>query len=319
MSEKILRDFDLSALDDPTFKEDAVREEIIAPILRRAGFKSTGPLRVQRSLALKHPYVMIGSKKHPVTIVPDYTLFYNNKPLMILDAKKPSEEIVNSVNVEQAYSYAIHPEVRCKTYGLCNGRELCFFHIDRPAPTLIIGIAGIDERWEEVANHLNPTVLETPEILDFHPDFGLHVHRMGITEGTLITFIGYHLQMLQKVDQHFWTASSTCSVNEREYMISFDVDEYALDKVLLGLGVEDRTRVREALGRAPFAADLEAQVIIDCSALLCSMMKGTHEVFAAFRVVNVMSSHHDSSIERTSHPSGLPPDTPDWIFRLSRR
>ena len=83
----MLSDFDFSALDDPTFKEDAVREEIIAPILRRAGYRPTGPLRVQRSQPLKHPFVMIGSKKHPVSIVPDYTLFHEDRALMILDAK----------------------------------------------------------------------------------------------------------------------------------------------------------------------------------------------------------------------------------------
>ena len=53
---------------------------------------------------------------------------------MILDAKRPSEEIVNSVHVEQAYSYAIHPEVRCKIYGLCNGRQLSLFHTERAEP-----------------------------------------------------------------------------------------------------------------------------------------------------------------------------------------
>ena len=41
--------FDFSALDDPTFKEDAVREEIIAPLLRRAGYRPAGVLRVQRT------------------------------------------------------------------------------------------------------------------------------------------------------------------------------------------------------------------------------------------------------------------------------
>jgi predicted RNA-binding Zn-ribbon protein involved in translation (DUF1610 family) len=63
-------DFDFSALDDPTFKEDAVREEIFAPILRRAGYTPTGSMRVQRSKPLTHPFVMIGSKKHPVSVIP---------------------------------------------------------------------------------------------------------------------------------------------------------------------------------------------------------------------------------------------------------
>jgi hypothetical protein len=311
--------FDFSALDDPTFKEDAVREEIIAPILRRAGYRATGPHRVQRSKTLKHPFVMIGSKRHPVTIIPDYTLFQNDKALMILDAKRPSEEIVNSVHVEQAYSYAIHPEVRCKVYGLCNGRQLSLFRTERSKPVFVIDTSEINERWEEVSKYLSLAVLETPDILDFYPDFGLHAYKAGIAERTLFLFVGYHLQLIQKLDQHFWTVESTCSVNDREYMISFDLDDYALDKILLGLPATDRIRVREALNRGPFQADLEAQVIIDCSALLGPETKGAYETFAPFRVVKVLASRYDSTVVRTPHPSGLPSDIPDWVSQLSKR
>ena len=114
---------DFTVLDDPSFKEDAVREELIAPLLRRLGYLPTGRLRVVRSKPLTHPFVMIGSKKYPVKIVPDYTLMVDEEALLVLDAKAPSEPIIKSHHVEQAFSYAIHPEIRSSTYGLCNGRE----------------------------------------------------------------------------------------------------------------------------------------------------------------------------------------------------
>src|SRR5713101_7636439 len=68
-------DFDFSVLDTPDFKEDAVREEIIAPIIRRLGYRPGGPMQVLRSKSLIHPFVMIGSKRHAVNIIPDYTLY----------------------------------------------------------------------------------------------------------------------------------------------------------------------------------------------------------------------------------------------------
>lgn len=315
----MLSDFDFSALDDPTFKEDAVREEIIAPILRRAGYRPTGPLRVQRSQPLKHPFVMIGSKKHPVSIVPDYTLFHDDRALMILDAKKPSEEIVNSIHVEQAYSYAIHPEVRCEIYGLCNGRHLSVFHTGRSQPLLVIATSEIEARWDEVSKYFSPAVLKMPEILSFHSDFGMHAYRAGIQEGMLFSFEGYHLQLIQKLDEHLWTVESTCSVNDREHMISFDLDAYALDKVLAALSSEDRERVRDALQRAPFQADLEAQVNVDLTALLSPPIQGPYELFAPFRVADVSASRYDPTAVRTPHPDGLPSGTPDYVFRLSRR
>ena len=72
-------------------------------------------------------------------------------------------------------------------------------------------------------------------------------------------------------------------------MISFDLDDYAVDKVLLGLSPEDRIRVREALSRAPFQADLEAQLIIDCSSLLGPKTEGAYETFP-FAVVHMAGS-----------------------------
>jgi len=64
----MLDDFNFSAVDQPSFKEDAVREEIITPILHALGYKATGDLRIKRSKKLIHPFVMIGSKKHKINI-----------------------------------------------------------------------------------------------------------------------------------------------------------------------------------------------------------------------------------------------------------
>src|SRR5688572_27291884 len=109
-----LRAFDFSVLDDPAFKEDAVREEIIAPILQKMGYRPSGRFRVQRSKSLSHPYVMLGSKRHPVKLIPDYTLYVDDKAVMVIDAKSPSDAIIRSTHVEQVYSYAMHPDIRCE-------------------------------------------------------------------------------------------------------------------------------------------------------------------------------------------------------------
>ena len=119
----MFEEFDFSILENPDFKEDSVREEIISPILHKVGYSPSGKMRVQRSKRLTHPYVMIGSKKHNIAITPDYTLYWEDRPLMVLDAKAPWESIYKSKNVEQVYSYAIHPEIRCEYYALCNGHE----------------------------------------------------------------------------------------------------------------------------------------------------------------------------------------------------
>jgi hypothetical protein len=58
----ILDDFDFSILEDPEYREDSVREDIIAPLLNRIGFSSHKDPRIVRGKHLTHPYVMIGAK-----------------------------------------------------------------------------------------------------------------------------------------------------------------------------------------------------------------------------------------------------------------
>ena len=78
--------FDFSLLASPDFKEDSVREELILPILHALGYTAGGLNRIVRSKSVVHPFVNIGSKKHKITIIPDYLLAAENKPAWILEA-----------------------------------------------------------------------------------------------------------------------------------------------------------------------------------------------------------------------------------------
>ena len=86
--------FDPSLLSSPDFKEDFVREVIISPILTRLGYTPSGPDRIVRSKTLVHPFIYAGTRKVPVTLIPDYTLLGEGQPLCVLDAKNPSEDIL---------------------------------------------------------------------------------------------------------------------------------------------------------------------------------------------------------------------------------
>ncbi len=61
---------------------------------------------------------------------------------------RASETIVRSPHVEQAYSYAIHPDVRCMHYALCNGRQLAFYHVSRSEALFVIHRRDIRAQWE---------------------------------------------------------------------------------------------------------------------------------------------------------------------------
>src|SRR5882672_8640318 len=123
----ILSDFDFDLLNDPAFKEDSVREELIAPTLKALGYSASPPNQITRSVALTHPYVYIGTKGYRVNIIPDYLLKRNGVNFLVIDAKAPNEEIHKGKHVEQVYSYAMHRDVRAQLFALCNGREFVLF------------------------------------------------------------------------------------------------------------------------------------------------------------------------------------------------
>ena len=91
--------FDFSILADVDFKEDAVREELIVPILNRLGYSATGEHRILRSKPLVHPFVYIVTKQFKVNIIPDYLLSVAGSIKWVLDAKAPAEDILSGKHV----------------------------------------------------------------------------------------------------------------------------------------------------------------------------------------------------------------------------
>src|SRR5712664_4742574 len=93
-----LGEFDFTVLDSPDFKEDSVREEIVHPILKALGYGASGPNRIIRSKGLEHPFLTVGSRKMPITLIPDYLLTVDENFTFVLDAKAPAEEIKTGQN-----------------------------------------------------------------------------------------------------------------------------------------------------------------------------------------------------------------------------
>jgi hypothetical protein len=80
-------DFNFNLLDDPDFKEDAVREELLVPLLNKLGYSASGECGIIRSKSLVHPFVMIGTQQRKINIIPDYILTYKNQPIVIMSTE----------------------------------------------------------------------------------------------------------------------------------------------------------------------------------------------------------------------------------------
>lgn len=165
-STNLFSTFDFSQLQSPDFKEDAVREEIILPILKHLGYNG---YQIVRSKNLQHPFLTTGSKKRPITLIPDYLLKVDDNYAWVLDAKSPNKNIRFGDNIEQVYSYSIHPEIRTKYFALCNGRQFTAFRQDEQIPFIDLEIKELQHNWEKLARFLSSDSFQTGKSIVYEP------------------------------------------------------------------------------------------------------------------------------------------------------
>lgn len=218
----VLDGFDFSLLDNPEFKEDSVREEIILPIIKGLGYSANKPYQIIRSRRLLHPFVSIGSKRKEIFIIPDYLFEVDEKPVWILDAKAPTESIIQSIHVEQAYSYSIHNEVRTKFFALCNGKEFALYNIEQIVPVLHFPIKAIPLYWENLEQYLQPknVIKDAPFI--YAKDFGLHLKRLGFDSIDSLVFPNVPITHIVQLDPDLFSLTGCVNEDGSRYVVTFD-------------------------------------------------------------------------------------------------
>jgi hypothetical protein len=205
---------------------------------------------MQRSQSLLHPFVMIGSQKRAIHIIPDYTLWYDEQAVLVLDAKRPTEEIVQSQHVEQAFSYAIHPDVRTRSYALCNGRELVLYDIDKFAPVFRVALADLKSKWIEALKYLSPEALMNHHHREFMGDLGIFLKNAGFTEAHEITFTKSAISSLGITAGGVLTAAAAHEMVEGVgFQGSFDMPAEILPVLLSRLPAQCASMAIKALGK----------------------------------------------------------------------
>jgi hypothetical protein len=305
--------FDPKLFSDPNFKEDSVREVIIAPILSRLGYHPIGPQTVVRSKNLIQPFIYVGTRKHPVTIIPDYTLYHQDRPVLVLDAKSPTENVTSTAHVQQAYSYAIHPEVRVNHFALCNGKRLAVYSVESPKPIFDIPFEEFETRWEDIEKHLAPKYLLQPELRKFAPDFGFAVSRLGLAANAELIMIGARLGMFSRLSQDLYMAMVNMKFAGKDHCVSFDFKPELLTNLVAGLPDVLREQFLSALSRAPFQAGADLCIEVDLKTHLGDPTEGQSETFVPLIIDEVFGSRFNPA-----PPKSPATDIPPHIFRLSK-
>jgi len=288
----ILDNFDFNILDSGEFLEDSVREEIITPILHELGYKATGENRIVRSKSLVHPFFYIGTTSRKINIIPDYVLYVNNSPAIVLDAKAPNEDIIRGKNVEQAFSYAIHKEIRAWLYALCNGRKLSIFSISDYEPLAEFDLSDLTNCWKEIERLLKPEYFERPYLADFHPDLGMTLFKLNNNTSINYIFPNIFVSAIMKMTDNEYSISSGLKFGDDDYMASFDFDKSVFDKLFSLMPENYQVELELALSQRPFEAVFKQEMQFEISVVaqltgevITSMM--TNEKFVPFRLLNI--------------------------------
>ncbi len=309
----MFKGFNPTLLNDPEFKEDSVREVIIAPILQRLGYTASGQNRVVRSKSLVHPFIYCGTKKIPITLVPDYTLISDESTVLILDAKHPREDVLSRANIQQAYSYAVHPEIKCQHFALCNGNALVVFDVDKTKPCLNLPFSEFESKWNEIEKYLSPKHLKYPMLKQFAPDFGCALARLGFAEGGSVTLLPAQLNLFARLNDDMLTASANIEFAEKPHCVSFDFNRGLLPEILAGLPSWLADMFSRALSHAPFMAAAELAIEIDIDTKLGPEIEGELENYRPLLIKKVLAARFNHL-----HLPQEATDIPEGVFRLRK-
>ena len=263
----VLDGFNFALLDNPEFQEDSVREEIVVPIIKGLGYSANKPNQIIRSRKLLHPFVSIGSKRKDIYIIPDYLFEVDGKPAWILDAKAPTEEIIKSNNVEQAYSYAIHSEVRVNFFALCNGKEFVLYNIQKIEPIFHFPIKAIPLYWDSLKKFISPENIFSENQFKPAKDLGLHLKRLGFETFENLIFPNVPITHIGQLDPDMFSLSGGVKVDNDRYVVTFDFSQEVFQQLIGKIPTEAISKLFKRNGnhrQVVSFADQVYLVTIDC-------------------------------------------------------
>lgn len=116
----------LLALNFDVMNETDVREIIVRPLLHRLGYSHGSEANIRTEVSLKYPSAFLGRKKPgkdpALAGRADYICEVISYGRWVVEVKPPSEAITTDA-VQQAHTYAAHPEVSASFILVTNGRR----------------------------------------------------------------------------------------------------------------------------------------------------------------------------------------------------
>lgn len=149
---------------DSTFNETDIREEIVSPFLAALGYRKGTAADIFREHPLTYGRVFLGRKKiqdPPLRGRADYILSVTGAGRWIIEVKGPNIPITIN-DIEQAISYARHPEVSASYTTITNGRDFLIFHSSQRSsecPIASLAVQSAEQLAQDLEGLLSPSAI----------------------------------------------------------------------------------------------------------------------------------------------------------------
>lgn len=192
-------------MDVPKFddmNETDVREIIVRPLLNRLGYEHGTENTIRTEQTFRYAKAFLGrkntAKDPPLVGRADYILEVASVGRWVVEVKGPAEELSRDV-VEQAHTYAAHPEVAALFFMVTNGRSFRLFRTSSlDAPLMSWEFDDVDEVFLALVNLVGPEAIRRKMEL-LKPDVGKPLGR-GL--GSEVQIIGGWIQYEDHVSNH---------------------------------------------------------------------------------------------------------------------
>jgi hypothetical protein len=152
-------------VDLSRFNEADVQADIVEVLLRYLGYRTNTENDVIRQQPLRYDKSTLGRKNPerdwPLRGRADYICEAHGRVQWTIEAKSPGEGITLD-DIEQAYTYAVHPEVRAVYFCLCDGHEFRVYQtLDAPRtePLVTWKYENLNDALQSIENVLGPEAL----------------------------------------------------------------------------------------------------------------------------------------------------------------
>jgi hypothetical protein len=182
--------------------ETDVREIVVRPLLNRLGYEHGTENTIRTEQTFRYARAFLGrkntAKDPPLVGRADYILEVASVGRWVVEVKSPAEALDRDV-VEQAHTYAAHPEVAAMFFMVTNGRSFRLYRTSSlDAPIMSWDFEDTEEVFLALANLVGPDAIRRKMAL-LKPDAGKPLGR-GL--GSEVQIIGGWIQYEDHVSNH---------------------------------------------------------------------------------------------------------------------